>query len=189
MIDFFKRYPSKILTNVFLVSGLIIFLIIYSYLLKLFQDFGFSMEEYNAVWLSFDASMFRAFLEPLITAGQAADFLVVFKLNIISITAFMLAFCCLSLVIARQINPASRLHKIGFVFPLITILIALFDIIPSILMLTCTSGLVNFPAWLAVVMSGGYVIRVILLYLVLFWYVFALGWFVIQKRRLSKNNP
>jgi hypothetical protein len=183
MIEFFKRYPSKFYTRFCLVVGFIVFIGIYSYMLKLFQGFGFSMEEYNEVWLSFDAMKFRDFIQPIVKAGQESAFLNIFKLNILSISAFMLAFYSLSLMIARNIDYNSRLYKIAYIFPFLPILIAIFDIIPSILILTCKATLTSFPDWLAYVVSGGYAIRVILLYLVIIWFVLMLIWLIIKKLR------
>ena len=186
MIEFFKRYPSRFYTRLCLVIGFIVFIGVYSYMLKLFQVFGFSMEEYNSVWLSFDAMRFRAFLQPLVQDGQEIVFLYIFKLNILSISAFMLAFYSLSLLIARKIESTSRLYKIAYFFPVFPILIALFDIIPSILIITSTAALTTFPDWLAYVISGGYVIRVLLLYLLSIWFILMLIWFTFLKLRKTR---
>jgi len=187
MIEFFKRYPSRFYTRICLLVGLMVFIGIYSYMLKLFQGFGFSMEEYNEVWLSFDAMKFREFIQPLVQAGQGTAFLHIFKLNILSISAFMLAFYSLSLLIARKIESTSRLYKIAYFFPVFPILIALFDIIPSILIITSTAALTTFPDWLAYVISGGYVIRVLLLYLLSVWFILMLIWFTFLKLRKTRT--
>ena len=184
MIEFFKRYPSKLLTRIYLVVGLIIFIVIYSYLLKLFQEFYFSTPEYNAVWLSFDAEQFRGLIQPLIQFDQIALFKNVFVLNIFSVSALTLALFALSLMIARSFEASSKMYKIAYAFPVFPILIALLDIIPSIFIIVISvSTLAEFPGWLAYVVSGGYVIRVILLYLLIIWFILILIWLTIKKLR------
>jgi hypothetical protein len=141
------------------------------------------MEEYNGVWLSFDPQRFRTLINSVVQDGLESAFFNVFKLNILSISAFMLAFYSLSLMIARQIETTSRLYKIAYVFPVFPAIIAFLDIVPSALILTCTSALTAFPSWLAYVISDGYVIRVLLLYLLSIWIVLMLVWFTILKLR------
>ena len=186
MIEFFKSFPSKNYTRLCLVIGFLVFVGVYSYMLKQFQGFGFSMEEYNAVWLSFDSVKFQDFIQPIVQAGQGSAFLQIFKLNILSITAFMLAFYSLSLMIARQIKSTSRLYKIAYISPIFPILITLFDIVPSILIITNKATLTSFPNWLAYVVSGGYAIRVILLYLLILWFVLML--IILTVRKLQKQK-
>ncbi len=187
MIEYFKHHPSKFNTRIFLVVGFIVFLGVYSYMLKMFQGFSFSMEEYNNVWLSFDPQSFRTLFNSVVQDGQESAFLNVFKLNILSISAFMIFFYSLSLIIARQFEATSRLYKIAYVFPVFPLIIGIFDIIPSALILTCTSALTTFPNWLAYIISGGYVIRVLLLYVLIIWTVLMLIWFTIRKLRKIKK--
>ena len=188
MIDFFKRYPSKIYTRLCLIIGLIVFIGIYSYILKLFQVFEFSTEEFNSVWLSFDAVQYRGLIQTVIQSDQTTVFKNVFVFNIISITAFMIAFYSLSVMIARHIELTSKLYKVAFIFPAFPFLIAFFDIVPSIFIIaTSISTLTIFPDWLAYIMSGGYVIRVILLYLLILWFIISLIWFLIRKLRTLKR--
>jgi len=145
------------------------------------------MEEFNAVWLSFDPQRFRTLINLVVHDGLESTFFNVFKLNILSISAFMLAFFSLSVLIARQIESASRLFKIAYIFPVFPALIAFFDIVPSALILSCTSSLTAFPSWLAYITSGGYVIRVLLLYLLSIWIILMLAWFTIRKLRKIKK--
>lgn len=188
MIEFFKRYPSKFFTRLGLSLGLIVFIAIYSFLLNLFQGFDFSTGEFNTVWLSFDAEKFRDFIAPLLQSGKLEIFKNTFELNILSISAFMIAFYCLSLMIARSFEPTSKLYKIAYLFPLFPILIAIFDIVPSILIAVASNEtLANFPSWLAYVVSGGYVIRVLLLYILFIWFLFALIRFIIRKLKKDKK--
>jgi len=182
MIEFFKRYPSKNYTRLCLVIGLIVFIGIYSYMLKLFQVFGFSQEEFNAVFMSFDVVQFRGLIQTVIQSDQMSVFKNVFIINIFSISAFMIAFYSLSVMIARSIEATSKLYKFAYIFPTFPILIAFFDIMPSICIIaTSIFTLTMFPVWLAYVVSGGYVIRVILLYLLVIWFLFALIRFIIRK--------
>ena len=81
------------------------FIGVYSYMMKLYSEIGLSMENFNTVWLSFDSEKFYAFFQQVINNGNLDKFLYVFKLNIISISAFMVAFYGLSLIIARRIEP------------------------------------------------------------------------------------
>ena len=182
MIEFFKQSPSKLLTRIYLVVGFIVFIVIYSYMLKQFQEFYFSTEQYNKVWLSFDAVQFRGLIQPLFTNGQIALFKDVFVLNIFSVSALTFALFALSLMIARSFETSSKMYKIAYAFPIFPILIAPLDIIPSIFIIAVNnSTLYEFPNWLAYIVSGGYVIRVILLYLLFIWFLFALIRYIIQK--------
>ena len=187
MIEFIKQSPSKLLTRINLAVGFIVFIVIYSYILKLFQEFYFSTQEYNTVWLSFDAKQFRGLIQALIQFDQIALFKNVFVLNIFSVSALTLALFALSLMIARSFETASKMYKISFVSPIFPILIALLDIIPSIFIITVSNTtLSEFPGWLAYIISGGYVIRVILLYLLFIWFLFALIRFLIRKLKNKK---
>jgi hypothetical protein len=182
MIEYFKQSPSKLLTRIYLAVGFIVFIVIYSYLLKIFQEFYFSTQEYSEVWLSFDAGQFRGLIQPLIQSDQIALFKNVFVLNIFSVSALTLALFALSLMIARSFEASSKMYKIAYAFPVFPILIALLDIIPSIFIIVISvSTLAEFPDWLAYVVSGGYVIRVILLYILIIWFLFALIRFIIRK--------
>ena len=188
MIEYFKQSPSKLLTRIYLIIGLVVFVAIYSYMMKLFQGFYFSTQEYSAVWLSFDAEQFRGLIQPLIQFDQIALFKNIFVLNIFSVSALTLALFALSLMIARSFEASSKMYKIAYAFPVFPILIALLDIIPSIFIIVISvSTLAEFPGWLAYVVSGGYVIRVILLYLLFIWFLFALIRFIIQKLRKNKR--
>ena len=182
MIEFFKQSPSKLLTRINLAVGFIVFIVIYSYILKLFQEFYFSTQEYNTVWLSFDAEQFRGLIQALIKFDQIALFKNVFVLNIFSVSALTLALFALSLIIVRSFKTSSKMYNISYAFLVFPILIALLDIIPSIFIIVINvSTLAEFPGWLAYVVSGGYVIRVILLYILIIWFLFALTRFIIRK--------
>ncbi len=182
MIEYFKQSPSKLLTRIYLAVGFIVFVVIYSYMMNLFQEFYFSAEEYSAVWLSFDTEQFSGLIQGLIQSYQMVLFKNVFMLNIFSVTALTFGLFALSLIIARSIQETSKLYKFAYAFPVFPILIALLDIIPSILILiTSEATLTDFPAWLAYVVSGGYVIRMILLYILFIWFLVALIRFIIQK--------
>lgn len=187
MIGFFKQSPSKLITNIYLVVGFIVFIVIYSYMMKLFQEFYFSTEQYNTVWLSFNAVQFRGLIQPLFNNGQIELFKNVFVLNIFSVSALTIALFALSLMIARSFETSSKMYNMAYAFPIFPILIALLDIIPSIFIITVSnSTLSEFPGWLAYIISGGYVIRVILLYLLFIWFLFALIRFLIRKLKNKK---
>ena len=187
MIEYFKQSPSKLLTRIYLVVGFIVFIVIYSYMMILFQEFYFSTEQYNTVWLSFDAVKFRGLIQPLFNNGQIELFKNVFMLNIFSVSALTFALFALSLMIARNFEASSKMNKIAYLLTVFPILIALLDIIPSIIILAVSnSTLSEFPSWLAIIVSGGYVIRVILLYLLFIWLLFALIRFVVRKLKKHK---
>jgi len=182
MIEYFKKSPSKLLTRIYLVIGLIVFVAIYTYMMKLFQGFVFTTEEYSKVWLSFDVEQYHGLIQSVIQVDQMSMFRNVFVLNIFSVTALTFGLFALSVIIARSFDETSKLYKIAYVFPLFPIIIALLDIIPSILILiTSEATLAEFPAWLAYIVSGGYVVRVILLYILFIWFIIALCRFVVRK--------
>jgi len=186
VIKYLKHHPSKLKTWLFLIIGLALFISVYSYMIKLYSEIGISKENFNTVWLSFDSEKFYTFFQQVIYDGNLNKFLYVFKLNIISISAFMVAFYGLSLIIARQIEPTSRVYKMAYIFPIFPTIIAIFDIIPSVLILTLKSVYSHFPVWLSYIISGGYVIRVLLLYVLLIWFISTIIWFTIRKVRKAK---
>ena len=187
MIKYFKHHPSKLTTWLFFFIGLTVFIGVYSYMMRLYIEIGMSMDYFNTVWLSFNSEKFATFFKQIIEDDNLNKFLFVFKLNILSISAFMIAFYGLSLIIVRQIIPTSRVYKMAYLFPLFPIIIAIFDIIPSVLILALKSVYSNFPIWLSYIISGGYVVRVLLLYILLIWFISTIIWFAIRRIRKAKT--
>jgi len=118
-------------------------------------------------------------MQGVIQSNQMSMFKNVFVLNIFSVTALTFGLFALSVIIARSFDETSKLNKLAYIFPIFPIVIALLDIIPSICILF--TNLAEFPKWLAFVVSGGYVIRVILLYILFIWIIIALFRFVVKK--------
>lgn len=170
MITSLRNYPSKSTTRILLVAGLAIFIPVYAYIVRLFSQMGIDTAEFNTVWLSFDVNQFQIFLQKIIDQGQVATFLLSYKLNIISMSGFGCAFFALAIILTRTIPQASRLYKTATAFPVLAILIAILDIFPSLLLVASASALPNLSLWVVVTISGGYLVRVILLYILLIWF-------------------
>ncbi|MFC1760078.1 hypothetical protein ACFLZD_00995, partial [Candidatus Neomarinimicrobiota bacterium] len=102
MIKYFKHHPSKLTTWLFFFIGLTVFIGVYSYMMRLYIEIGMSMDYFNTVWLSFNSEKFATFFRQIIEDDNLNKFLFIFKLNILSISAFMIAFYGLSLIIASK---------------------------------------------------------------------------------------
>jgi hypothetical protein len=169
------------MTRFYLVFGFVAFFLIYSSILKYFQEFSFTPDEFNLVWLSFDAKQFGGLILTVMEADQLELFRKTFVLNIFSIAAFTVGLFALLLIIARSFDDTSKLYKFAYFLPILPLLIAFFDIGPSIFMIAVSDAtLANFPTWLAYIMSSGYVIRVLVLYFLVFWFLFALIRFILK---------
>lgn len=186
MNEIFKHTPEKKLNRNILILGLLIFVPIYSYILQLFGKMGIETAEFSRVWLSFDSSAFQVFFKQLQDMGQLQTFIWAFNLNLISMTGFMLTFFSFSLMLARQIPEGSRLAKSAFVFPLVAIAIALLDIIPTLVFLVSASSIPDLSLNVIYTISGGYVIRVIFLYILLIWMVVAGITLLVSKIRNAR---
>jgi len=181
MFEALKVTPSKKMNRFYLVFGFVAFFIIYSSILKYFQEFSFTPDEFNLVWFSFDAKQFSGLILTLMEADKLEMFRKMFVLNIFSIAAFTIGLFALLVIIARSFDDTSKLYKFAYFVPILPLLIAFFDIGPSIFMVAISDAtLENFPIWLAYIMSGGYVIRVLVLYFLVFWLLFALIRFILK---------
>ena len=170
MITALRNYPSKSSTRILLVAGLAIFIPVYAYIVRLFSQMGIDTAEFNTVWLSFDVNQFQVFLQKIIDRGQVATFLLSYKLNLISMSGFGCAFFALAIILTRTIPQASRLYKTATAFPIMAVLIAILDIFPSLLLVASASALPNLSLWVVTAISGGYLVRIILLYILLIWF-------------------
>ena len=187
MIEYFKHNPGKKLNRNILILGLLIFVPIYTYIVQLFGKMGIETTEFNTVWLSFDASAFEAFFKKLEDMGQLQTFIWTFNLNLISMTGFMLTFFSLSLMLARRIPEGSRLAKSAFIFPIVAIAIALLDIIPTLVFLISSSSIPTLSNVVIYTISGGYVTRVIILYMLLIWMIVSGIALLVSKIRDAKT--
>lgn len=180
-------YPSMQMTRWLLAMGLILFILVYSYMLSFFSEAGITTDEFNTVWLSFDVNQFKTFIEMLDQQGNLPSFLATFKWNILSISAFMVAFYSLALIIARNLSKDSRLSKIAPIFPLFAVGIALIDILSSLLIISAGSELGQLSVLMANTISGAYVARVIPLYILLIWFIVAGFTIIREKYRNSRQ--
>lgn len=184
MIEYFTKHPDKRNTRLLLTLGLITFFIVYFLVLRLIVAMGFETAEFNRVWISFDQQTFKVFIQGLLDAGHRQSFLSSFRLSIISSSGLVLALLATAVIIVRRQQPGSRLHTIGWVVVPAVILFGLLDIIPSLLMLATSQSLPLLPNWLAMVMSGAYLIRVMIMYLIIFWFIFnGIRYLVLRFRR------
>lgn len=186
MIEYLNNNLSKKLTREILILGLIIFIPVYSYIYRMFLTMGIDTADFNLVWLSFDGPSFEAFFLKVELLGQLETFIWSFNLNVLSMTGFMLTFFSLTLMLARQQPETSRLYRVGYVFPFIAIAIALLDIIPSLVFLMAASDIPKLSQTVIYTISGGYVIRVILLYIVLLWMIYTSVTLLVHKFRAAK---
>ncbi|NQV42513.1 MAG: hypothetical protein HQ506_09180 [Candidatus Marinimicrobia bacterium] len=173
MMEYLKNNPAKKLNRNILILGLLIFVPVYTYIVQLFGKMGVETTEFNTVWLSFDASVFEEFFRKLEDLGQLQAFIWTFNLNLISMTGFMLTFFSLSLMLARRVPERSRLAKSALLFPIVAIAIALLDIIPTLVFLIASSSIPTLSNMVVYTISGGYVARVVLLYILLIWMIVA----------------
>ncbi len=186
MKQYFKKNPAKKLNRNILILGLMIFLPIYAYIVQLFGQMGIVTSEFNRVWLSFDTSVFEAFFAKIEDMGQLESFVWTFNLNLISMTGFMLVFFSLNLMLARQLPDSSRLARPAFFFPIVAIAIGVLDIIPTLVFLMASSSIPQLSNMVVYTISGGYVTRVILLYILLLWMVIASISLMVSKIRDAK---
>jgi len=187
MINYLKNNPAKKLNRNILILGLLIFIPMYTYIVQIFGKMGIDTSEFNQVWLSFDISAFETFFLKVQEMGQMQTFIWSFNLNLISMTGFMLSFFSLSLMLARQLPATSRLAKSAFVFPMVALAIAVLDIIPTLIFLMASSSIPTLSTGVIYAISGGYVTRVILLYMLLIWMIVAGISLLVSKVRAANT--
>lgn len=182
MFRFLVTIPSKRVTQVLLIIGLVIFLTVYTTMLGMFSDMGIESQEFNAIWLSFDVAQFQHFFEGLAENGYLGGFLRTHQLNIVSIAGFMLAFFSMGVLLARKIPESSRLYRTAFLFPVLAIAVAVIDIISSLVVLGNGLDLVQMVGWQVKFLSAAYIGRVLLLYAVIIWIIVAAIIILLRKR-------
>lgn len=185
MLEIFADKPTKGWTRILLVLGLMIFIPVYTYIFRLFTSLGIDTTTFNSVWLSFDPTAFEDFFGKLLDQGSYGEFISSYKLNVLSMTGFMLLFFSIALIIARKIPDHSRMSRGAYAFPVVAIIIALLDIIPSILLVLVANNTPTIPGWVVLCISGGYVVRVILLYALLLWMLITGGFLLIARFRVN----
>jgi len=84
----------------------------------------------------------------------------------------------------------SKLYKISFIFPVIVMTIALLDILPSITFLILTKKPDVIADFTTYFINGSYVLRMVLIYIVFLWIIFAGLFFLIKyiKRRIDNSG-
>jgi len=173
MSAFLRESPSSTMTRVMLFAGLTVFIVMYSYILNQFKSIGVEPETFSKVWLSFDVATFHNFLSGLQDQGHLRKFVWCFSLNVVSMTGFLFTFFALNLLLARQLPESSKLARVAYGFPVISILIAVMDIIPSLLFTMEATHLPAIRPHVVNLISGGYMGRVILLYVLIIWMIVA----------------
>jgi len=179
-----KTTPSVKLNRNIMILGLLIFIPVYTYIFQFFGKMGIETSRFNEVWISFDTNAFEAFFRNITDQGQLETFIWTFNLNLISMTGFMLLFFALSLMVARQIPVTSRLAKTAFMFPWIAIMIGILDIIPTMVFLFNASSIPTLASGVIFIISGGYMVRVIMLYGLLLWMI--ISGVIIFRSRIEK---
>ena len=159
MLDSFKSNPSVKINRYLLLVGLFIFIPCYAYLVNLFGEMGIDTNEFNTVWLSFDQTTFSDLFQKLDQAGHLQTFLWSYKVNILSMTGFMLTFFALALMVARRVPEDSRLYKTAFLFPILPIIVGVADIIPSLLLLSASGDMLNIAGWKVTSISRGVLLQ------------------------------
>jgi hypothetical protein len=160
--------------RIWLILGLAAFVPIYAYMLSIADRIGIDFKELSQVWLSFDAGRFAAYVARIADQGRLPAFASVYYWNCVSVLGYFAAFYSLSLLIARAIDPASRLHAAARVFPPISIVIVALSDLPSM------------RGWMAIFIGGSYAVRVILLYVLFLWFAAAAA--IIALGRMRKRR-
>jgi hypothetical protein len=182
MKNYLTNKPSKRITWILLVIGLVVFVPIYSYMLKLFKVMNIDSREFQHVMTWFNGDAYRDFSLHLEEGGHLQTFIWTYWLNILSVTGFMLGVFSITLLIARNIK-AAVLAKVAFVFPILPPIIAILDIFPSLLIISVGKDLPTISDSLVYIIDACYIVRIILVDLTLFWIVIAIIYLIIQQIR------
>ncbi len=183
MIRTFETRPAKATTRILCLVGVVIFAILYTSMLRMFGSAGLDIQRFNQVWTSFDLDVFRQYMIDITEGDHTDTFLTIFKVNVLSMSSFALGLFMLGLLTARRISEASKLRATAFYIPWLAVLVGLLDIVPSLVLLSAASDLVNMADWKIHMIFWGYVIRVILLYMLLIWLGMVWGKILVKKLR------
>lgn len=181
-----ENNPSKKLNRVLLIIGIIIFVPFY-YLNYLTILKIFDLEVLTKLLTSFDTGYFKEIFQILVQKGQLNSLFNVYILNIISTTGFALMFFSLTLIIARSINRDAKIYKVSFLFPVVVIIIAVFDILPSIIFLLIIKNQNLVSDFTTFFIDGSYIFRLFLIYVIFLWVVI-MGLFLPIKYFIKKAN-
>ena len=179
MFNYLENNPSKKLNRLLLIIGIIIFIPIY-YLNYQLILINFNLNILNELLTSFNTNNFKEVFHSISQKGQLNDLFVVYLLNIVSIIGFALIFFSITLIIARSINKDLKIYKLSYIPPLLVIVIALFDILPSIILLIIIKSPNIISDLTTYFISGSYILRMILIYIVFLW-IIVMGIFLIMK--------
>jgi len=185
MFKYLENNPSKKLNRIFLIMGVIIFIPIY-YLNYLSTLKIFELKILTKLLTSFDTGYFKEMIYSVGQRGQLDNLFTVYLLNIASTIGFALIFFSITLMIARSINRDSKIYKISFIHPVVVIIIALFDILPSILFLLLIKNPDIISDFTTYFIDGSYIFRMILIYIEFLWIV-SMGIFLIIKYLKRKS--
>lgn len=188
MIDYLEHHPSKKLNRILLILGTIVFVPVYyvnyQATLKIFD-----LKVFTRFMTSFDTGYFREIVHAIGQRGQLDDLFTVYLRNIVSTIGFGLLFFAITLMIARSIDKDSKLYKISFLFPVIVIIIVLFDILPSIVFLLLAKNPDAVSNVTTFFINGSYIFRMILIYIVFLWMISMGIVLTIKYMKRKKSNP
>lgn len=170
MNKYLINYPSNKINRLFLIFGAGIFLPLY-YLnyqntLKVFE-----LDTLTKLMTSFDTIYFKAIIQSISQRGQLNDLFIIYSLNIASTIGFALLFFSITLFIARSINRDAKIYKVAFIHPHIILIIALFDILSSILFLMLIKNQNFISVFTTYFINSSYLLRMILLYIEFLWII------------------
>ena len=187
MIEYLKKYPTKIINRILLITGILIFIPVYysnyQLILKIMD-----LETLNKLLISFNSDIFSDIILTMKQQGHLKTLFNIYVLNIISTTGFSLFAFALTLIIARTIKQTSIFYKVAFIFPILVILIAFFDFLPSIFFLIIAKDTNFISNFIVYTIDFCYVIRIIILYLEIIWIFFIGIYLIINKVRDRKKE-
>lgn len=174
MINYLEKYPSKGMTRLLLVIGLLIFIPVYYWLYQQVLTLNVNSNNlYLKALISFNMNDYKDLFSVLQQNNLLSTFRNIYLINLISITGFLVAFMSITIIIARSIKPASRLYKIGYIFVFIVFIQVIMDILfglTFILMSYYPSIISNI---LVFINASNYYIRVFLLYCIILWIIYS----------------
>ena len=173
-----KKYPSPLITRIILISGLLILLPLYMYLLYRFSTMNIDSTRFSMIWFSLNESEVADFLKQIELQNNTGEFIFTYQLNILSLIGFICTFFSLLLIIARHIPSSSGLYKPAFIFVLLAPVIGILDIIFSIILLAVLTNIIHLSSWIMYCNGINYIIRIILIYITFIWIIIAIIYFI-----------
>ena len=168
MTYFLKNNPNRIINRLILIIGIVLFCPIYYFNYHLISRL-LTPNQVTKLYTSFETDTFREIVTSIIERGLLNDLLNVYLLNILSAFGFMFMFFSITLIIARSINSESKFYKVAFLFPILSILIAVFDISTSLLFLYLIRNPSTISDLTTFFINGNYMLRIFLLCIEVFW--------------------